>query len=86
MANPDPAAPAQISLTPAAREQLFRVARLFAVGLLAQPAVASLVRTTLIRYPLVMAAIAAVEVTYHELRRRRVVIIAGSRMPPPPPV
>ena len=69
------------TLTPAAREQLLRVARIFAVALLAQPAIASLAATTLVRYPLVGAVVAAVEVTWHEVTRRRDVVRPG---PPAP--
>lgn len=71
-------------LTPAAREQLFRVARILAIALVAQPAIATLVASTLLRYPLVGAVIGAVEVTYHELKRPRQVVKPGSAAVTPP--
>jgi hypothetical protein len=72
------------NLTPHAREQLLRVARIVITGLLAQPAIASLVSSTLVRYPLIMAVIAAVEVIYHELTKPKDVVVPGSRPASPP--
>lgn len=73
------------ALTPHAREQLVRVARIVITGSLAQPAIASLVSSTLARYPLVVAVIAAVEVIYHELTKTVDVVVPGSKPPPGPP-
>lgn len=72
-------------MTPHARAQYLRIARLFVTGLITQPAIASFIASTAVRYPLVMAVIVAVEVTYHELTKPAAPVMPGSRVAPPGP-
>lgn len=71
----------------ATRTQIWRVIRIVGTGLMAQPAVSSLVSSTLVRYPLAIAIVAAVEVIYHELTAPVTVIVPRAPAAPatPPP-
>lgn len=69
------------ALTPHARTQLIRIARIAISSLLAQPAIASQISSALVRYPLVAAVIIAVEVTWHEVTKPKDVVTPGSRNP-----
>jgi hypothetical protein len=70
------------TMTAAGRAQFLRVARIIVTGLLAQPAISSLISSTLVRYPVTVAVIAAVEVIYHALTEPVPAVVPGSRLTP----